>query len=92
MSLGCALNELGDHEQAAAEWHAAVQINPKEPFARAALAIGVFRLGQLEDAKMQYGEALALDRRYADVDSLRLDIRWKPRALGILERLKDLAQ
>lgn len=90
MSRGFALYELGEVKDAAAEWLAAVRLNPQEPFARAGLAVGLYRLGRVEEAKEQYTEAVELDKRYADIVSLSIDIRWKPNALTVLERLKEI--
>ena len=89
MSRGFALYELGEPEEAAAEWLAAVRLDPNEPFARAGLAVGLYGLGQVEEATEQYAKALILDKRYIDTESLRLDVRWKANALSVLRRLKE---
>jgi Flp pilus assembly protein TadD len=90
MSRGFALFETGAIEQAVAEWAAAKRIEPREPFARAALAVGLYALGRLDDAKVQYSGALALSQRYGKLDSLRVDIRWKAKALGTAGRVLEL--
>lgn len=91
MSRGFALFELGEFQQAAAEWMAAVRLDPREPFAHAGLAVGLYAIGQSEDAKVRYQEAVMLDRRYADPESLRIDIRWTPKALTIVKQLLELS-
>ncbi len=90
MSRGFALFETGDTEQAVTEWRAAKKIEPREPFARAALAVGLYALGRVDDAKVQYSGALALSQRYGKLDSLRVDIRWKAKALGLAGRVLEL--
>jgi Flp pilus assembly protein TadD len=90
MSRGFALFETGETNQAVVEWKAAKSIQPREPFARAALAVGLYATQRLDEAKVQYAGAVGLSSRYGDVDSLRLDIRWKPKALGIAKRLLEL--
>ncbi len=90
MSRGFTLYELAEFEEAVAEWFAAVQVDHNKPFARAGLAIGLYKLGHIERAKGQYAEALALDKRYGDTESLRLDMRWKANPLSVIERLMEL--
>ncbi len=90
MTRGFALFETGDTEQAVTEWRAAKKIEPREPFARAALAVGLYALGRVDDAKVQYSGALALSQRYGKLDSLRVDIRWKAKALGLAGRVLEL--
>ncbi len=92
MSRGFALYEVGESEQALAEWSAAVRLEPKGPFAHAGLAVGLYATGQVEDAKTQYDIADALDHRYSDPHNLRIDIRWTPKALGVVKRLLGLLQ
>ena len=91
MSRGFALYGLAEFEEAAAEWLAAVRLDPNEPFARAGLAVGLYRLGRVEEATEQYAKALILDKRYGDTKSLGLDIRWKANALGVVEKLKEIS-
>src|SRR5262249_42398003 len=92
MSRGFALFETGKVDQAVGEWAAAKRLELREPFARAALAVGLYAWGRVEEATVQYAEAVALNPRYGDPDNLRLDIRWKPRVLTIAKRLLELAQ
>ncbi len=90
MSRGFALFEAGEVNQAVVEWKAAKRIEPRDPFARAALAVGLYATQRVDEAKVQYDGAVGLSARYGDPDSLRLDMRWKPKALGIAKRLLDL--
>lgn len=87
MSRGFAFFEAGKVDQAVGEWATAKRLELREPFARAALAVGLYASGQVEEARLQYAEAVALNSRYRDPDNLRLDIRWKPRVLNIAKRL-----
>ena len=62
MRRGFTLHELGEFRGAEAEWLAAVRLNPKQPFARAGLAVGLYGLRQIEEAKEQHAaEPVALD-------------------------------
>jgi len=92
MSRGFALYELGEYQQAVAEWRAAVQLEPKASFGHAGLAVGLYATGRVEDAKAQYDVADALDHRYSDPRNLTIDIRWTPKALGVVQRLLWLLQ
>ncbi len=82
-----ALFELRRFDEAVIEWRAAKVLDPKEPFARTALAVGLYAVGRVNDAKVQYAEAVMLDSRYGNPDSLSVDIRWKSDALNVLREL-----
>src|SRR6266436_2886657 len=58
MSRGFALFELRRFDEAVIEWRAAKVLDPKEPFARTALAVGLYAVGRVNDAKVQYAEAV----------------------------------
>jgi Flp pilus assembly protein TadD len=90
MSRGFALYDLGEYEGARREWLAAVQLNTHEAFARAALAVGFYSVGRVEQAIDQYVEAVVLDRRYAEVEELRIDVRWKAESLRVIEALHQM--
>jgi len=92
MSRGFTLYELAEFEQAVTEWLTAVRLNPKEPFARAGLAVGLYRLGHVDEARERYAEALALDKRYRNLENLRRDIRWKEAVLGAVKHLLERLQ
>jgi tetratricopeptide (TPR) repeat protein len=92
MSRGFALYEVGESRQAVAEWSAAVQLEPKGPFAHAGLAVGLYATGHVEDAKAQYDLADSLDHRYSDLQNLRVDIRWTPKALAVVKRVLELLE
>jgi Flp pilus assembly protein TadD len=90
MSRGFAFFEAGKIGYAVAEWAAAKKIDPREPFARAALAVGLYASGRADDAKIQYAGALVLNQKYGDLERLHVDIRWKPKALSIVRQLLEL--
>ncbi|MCI0562394.1 MAG: tetratricopeptide repeat protein [Nitrososphaera sp.] len=92
MNNGFALYELGEYQEAETEWRTAVQLDPTSPFARAGLALGLYSLGRIEEAKQKYVEALARDKHYGNLKNLRIDIRWKPKNLSVVERLLELVQ
>ena len=69
-----------------------MRLNPKEPFARAGLAVGLYRLGHVDEARERYAEALALDKRYRNLENLRRDIRWKEAVLGDVKHLLERLQ
>jgi tetratricopeptide (TPR) repeat protein len=92
MSLGFTLFELGDKTGALHHWTVAERIEPESPFARAALAVGLYATGDPENAAIQYDRAKTLDSRYGDSVALAIDIRWKEPVRAILaeiERLKE---
>ena len=87
MCLGFTRFELGEQVRALDHWAAAVQQDPNSPFARAALAVGLYATGDRDNAEIQYRIAVSFDARYADVDSLAIDIRWKPEVRAILSAI-----
>ena len=90
MSLGFTLFELGERDDAVKHWLSAMQLKTDSAFARAALAAGLYSTGDVENALMQYEQAILLDPRYADAKALALDIRWKPAILNTLSQMKEL--
>jgi tetratricopeptide (TPR) repeat protein len=90
MSLGFTLFELGDKGKALHQWIIAADIEPESPFARAALAVGLYSSGDLEGAAIQYHRAVILDPRYAQSEALAIDIRWKPPVRAVLNEVKEL--
>jgi hypothetical protein len=48
--------------------------------------------GDIDNALMQYEQAVTLDKRYADRKALSIDIRWKAPAIKILNQLSELYQ
>jgi tetratricopeptide (TPR) repeat protein len=88
MSLGFALFELGDRRKAIDQWTIAEKIEPESPFARAALAVGFYAVGDMDNALVQYQHAIAVDARYAHPEALSIDIRWKPAVLATLAEVK----
>jgi Flp pilus assembly protein TadD len=91
MSRGFALFELGEVAEAVTDWRAASRLEPNEAFARAALAVGLYSLGEIQDAETERARAEALNERYSRPEALRVDIRWSPRALNILRRLRSVS-
>jgi Flp pilus assembly protein TadD len=91
VSVGFTRYELGDGPAAAKHWERAVSLNPNEPLARAALAVGLTATGRLTEAVEQYTIAVTLDARYGEPDRLAIDIRWKPAARQALQRVMKLS-
>ena len=87
MTLGLTLFEFERFQEAVAEWQEAKRLEPNEPFARAALAVGLYSVGRVDDAKVQCSAAVALDTRYDDAERLHIAIRWKLKPLDVLRQL-----
>jgi len=92
MSLGFTLFELGETTAATEEWLFAMRLDTTSAFARAALAVVLMATGDIDNALMQYEQAVTLDKRYADRKALSIDIRWKAPAIKILNQLSELYQ
>jgi tetratricopeptide (TPR) repeat protein len=92
MCLGFAAFELGDKSKAIDQWTRAARLEPQSPFARAALAVGLYSIQDLDNAGVQYEQAMALDARYAQPEALATDIRWKPPVRAILGDVKHFVQ
>jgi tetratricopeptide (TPR) repeat protein len=89
VSAGFTRYELGDASAAVGLWESAVSLSPSEPLSRAALAVGYSTLARAPEAIDQYEIAVRLDPRYGEPDALAVDIRWKPKALGVLRGLRE---
>jgi tetratricopeptide (TPR) repeat protein len=90
MSLGFALFELGDKKKAIEQWTIAANVEPESPFARAALAVGFYSIGDADNALIQYERAIAIAPRYEQPEALAIDIRWKPAVRAMLSDVKGL--
>lgn len=87
LSLGFTLFELGEGKRAVEQWRAAVRLDPKSPFAHAALAVGLYAAGDAGESTAESARASDLDPRYGDPDALAIDIRWKPAARAVLNEI-----
>ena len=92
MSFGFTLFELERPKEALEQWLSAMRMQTDSAFARAALAVGLYASGDQDNAVIQYDQAVRLEARYADDKAVALDIRWKPPAMGILNKLKELSK
>ena len=92
MCLGFTLFELEDKQGAVDQWTAAMSLEPASPFARAALAVGLFANGDQDIAILQYERAVRIDGRYSRPDALAVDIRWKQPVRSILTEIQVLSR
>lgn len=92
LNLGFAYYHGAELASAAAAWEIAVKRSPRDPLARMALAVGLFGLGQPEDALTQLSLALDLRPDSCDKAQLATDVRWQADALAQVERLCKLVR
>jgi tetratricopeptide (TPR) repeat protein len=90
LSAGFTRYDLGQPEAAIRFWEQAVHLDPREPLARAALAVGYAATGRQAEAVGEYGLAISLDSRYRHPEQLAIDVRWKPAAREALQNLLRL--
>jgi tetratricopeptide (TPR) repeat protein len=92
MCLGFVSFELGDLKKSVEHWTAAVRLQPESPFAHAALAAGLYSIQDVDNARIQYQVATAIDARYAAPEELAIDVRWKAPIRTTLGAVKHLVE
>jgi tetratricopeptide (TPR) repeat protein len=90
LSAGFTRFELGDKRGALERFESANRIDGDLAIGRAALAAALFADGDVDNAVIQYEQAVTLDPGYHDPSRLA-DIRWKKPIRKTLEAVRDAA-
>lgn len=89
-NLAFFLYEQDDFDAAVESWRKANSLNPDEPDISAGLGLGLFKLGQTEQALKYYKAAVMHDNGYRDPRKLRARYHWSKKAAADAELLIEL--